>query len=159
MSLQALASRKRPSLFRLLSAVALVGALTACASAGGEPQDGYRFEVLNQPVPARTHSTIAVRLVNEADGQPVAGATVTDAALTMRMLRFPRLAKGTWYPNRVREREIRFVGSPGGGIYEFLGDLSMPGTWTLSLTMRVPGQASPVKGSTRFIAGQERNDP
>lgn len=157
MSLQASASRTPPSLFRLLPAVALFGVLTACASS--EPQNGYRFEVLNQPVPTRTHSTIAVRLVHEADGQPVAGATVTDAALKMRMLHFRRLGKGTWHPNRVHEREIRFVGSPGGGIYEFLGDVSMPGTWTLSLTMRVPGQASPVQGTTRFIAGQERNDP
>jgi hypothetical protein len=147
---------RRPLMAALL-VIPLSGTLAACAS--NEPQSGYRFEVLDQPVPVGTHSTIPVRLTNASNGQPVVGATMSDVQMTMRMARVGPPGKGVWQPRRLLSKEIRFVGSPGAGLYNFLGDVSMSGTWRLSLTALVPGESSPVEGLARFTASQERHDP
>ncbi len=59
----------------------------------------------------------------------------------------------------LRRNENHGLGSSGDGQYRLAGDISMPGTWTLVLSASVPGEASPVEGSTRFVAARERSDP
>lgn len=147
------AERRRWTLVLVLG---LAGTVAACVS--NAPQSRYNFDVVNQPVAASAHSTITVRLIDTTTGQPVDGATISDARLTMKMSSTVPPNKGLRY-DRSHSEGVRFLGSPGGGQYRFVGDVSMPGTWRLALTARVPGEASPVKGSTRFVAEQERAAP
>jgi hypothetical protein len=81
-----------------------------------------------------------------------------NARLTMRMPSPVPAGKGSW-PDRSHSEEVRFVGSSGVRPYRLVGDVSMPGTWTLHLAASVPGEASEVEGSTKFVAGRERYNP
>lgn len=81
-----------------------------------------------------------------------------DARLKMRMPSTVSAGKGSW-PDRSHSEEVRFVGSSGVRPYRLVGDVSMPGTWTLHLAASVPGEASEVEGSTKFVAGRERYNP
>lgn len=147
---------KRRFLLASIVVIGLAGVVSACAS--NESRDRYRFDVVNQPVPVGAHSTITVRLTDATTGRPVDGATISDARLTMRMPSTIPPGKVIW-PDRSHSDEVRFVGSSGDGQYRLAGDVSMPGTWTLVLSASVPGEASPVEGSTRFVAARERSDP
>ena len=90
---------------------------------------------------------------------PVGGATISDARLTMRMQKKLPAGKQLWQSDRSHSEDVRFLGSVGTGQYRLLGDVSMPGTWTLHLKADVPGETSPVEGSTKFVAAHERHDP
>jgi hypothetical protein len=147
---------KRRFLLASLVVIGLAGVVGACAS--NESRGRYRFDVVNQPVPVGAHSTITVRLTDATTRQPVDGATISDARLTMRMPSTVPPGKGIW-PDRSHSEEVRFVGSSGVGQYGLISDVSMPGIWTLVLSATVPGVASPVEGSTRFTASRERHDP
>jgi hypothetical protein len=147
---------KRHFLLASTVVIGLAGVVSACAS--NESRSRYRFDVVNQPVPVNAHSTITVRLTDATTGQPVDGATISDARLTMRMPSTVPPGKGI-SPDRSHSEEVRFVGSSGVGQYGLISDVSMPGNWTLVLSATVPGEASPVEGSTRFTASRERHDP
>jgi hypothetical protein len=141
---------------RFLSASIVVFGLAATvgACASNEVQDRYLFDVVKQPVPVGARSAITVRMIDTASGQPVNGATISDAGLTMKgPISVPR-EKVAPLPHRPHSEEIQFVGASGVGEYSFVGDVSMPGTWELFLTARVPGETSPVEGSARFVAGR-----
>lgn len=101
---------------------------------------------------------ITVRLTNAATGMTVEGATLSDVRLGMRMPRVVSLGKGAW-PERFRWEEGRFVGSTGAGRYRLVGNVLMPGTWTLHLVANVAGEASPIKATTTFVVMRERHDP
>jgi hypothetical protein len=148
---------KRHPLLASILVMGLASTVVACASTGSHSR--YRFEVLDQPVPVSAHSTITVRVIDVSNGQPVDGATIPEAQLTMKMSSTVPPGKGIWHPDRSHSEQIRFVGSPGVGEYRFLGDVSMQGTWRLVLTALVPGESSPVEGVARFTASRERHDP
>lgn len=137
--------------------MAVAGSVVACASSAS--QGDYRFDVVNQPVPVGADSAITVRMIDAANGRPVNGATISEARLTMKMPITVRGGKGTRRPDRSHSEELQFVGASGVGQYSFLGDVSMPGSWTLILSARVPGESSPVEGSAIFMADRERHDP
>lgn len=143
-----------------LFVVGLVGIVAACASTGSEggSEGRYRFDVIDQPVPASAHSTFTVRLTDMTLRQPVEGASISDVRLTMRMQSIVSPGKGIW-PDRTHSGDVRFVGSSRAGQYRFVGDVSMPGTWTLHVTASVPGEASPAEGYARFRASRIRQHP
>lgn len=147
-------SNCRSVLFILLAGSA--GVVGACAS--NELRDRYRFDVVNQPVPIGTYSPITVRLADRSTGKPVDGATVSRAFLKMRMTNDVPPGKGIWL-ERYHSEAVRIAGSFGVGQYRLIGEVSMPGTWSLFLTANVPGEASPIEGSTTFVAGRQRFDP
>lgn len=134
----------------------LSGVAGGCA--GSEGQDRYRFDVVNQPVPIGAHSPITVRMFDTSTGRPVDGATISAVRLSKRIPSTVPPGKGA-RPSRSLSDEARFVGPFGAGQYELIGDVSMPGTWTLDLAASVPGEASKVAGRTKFIAVRERQDP
>lgn len=132
--------------------VALVSLVAACAST--EAPD-YRFEVVDQPVAVGAHSEFDVRLTEVSTGQPVSNATISTSALEMTHYR-PATGKGT-PPGGVRvpmTGEVKFLGPAGPGLYRFMGDVSMPGTWQLTVSANVPGKSEAVDGTARFEAGR-----
>lgn len=147
---------RRHFLLASIVVIGLAGVVSACAS--NESRGRYRFDVVNQPVPVAAYSTITVRLTDATTGRPVDGATISNASLTLRMPGTTPPGKGTWL-HEPHSEKVRFVGSSGDGQYRLAGYVSMPGTWTLVLSASVPGGASPVEGSTRFVAARERSDP
>ncbi|MCU0894868.1 MAG: FixH family protein [Rhodospirillales bacterium] len=146
--------RRRP--ISIISVIGMAGVLAACAST--EPEGRYRFAVLDQPVAADTHAPITVSVIDTATGRPVQGASVSEARLFMRMPRIGPPGK-TWRPDRSHKEDVSLVGPVGPGRYRLLGNVSMPGTWKLDLAANVPGKATAVRGSTRFVAVRERQDP
>jgi hypothetical protein len=134
------------------SVVALVSLVAACASA---KSPDYRFDVVDQPVAVGAHSEFDVRLTEVSTGQPVSNATISNSALEMTHYR-PPAGKGT-PPGGVRvpmPGEVKFIGPDGPGLYRFMGDLSMPGTWKLTVSAHVPGKSEPIDGTATFEAGR-----
>ena len=132
------------------SVVALVSLLAACASA--KPPD-YRFEVVDQPIAVGAHSEFDVRLTEVSTGQPVSNVTIVTSSLEMMHYRPP--TKGA-PPAGLRVPmggEVKFIAPDGSGLYRFIGDVSMPGTWQLSVSANVPGKSEPMDGTATFEAG------
>jgi hypothetical protein len=145
---------------RLFSApillMGLSGVVAGCA--GNAAQDRYRFDVVNQPVPIGAHSPITVRMFDTSTGRPVDGATISAVRLSKRMPSTVPPGKGARLSRSLSD-QARFVGPAGAGQYGLIGDVSMPGMWTLDLAASVPGEASSVAGSTKFVVARERQDP
>jgi hypothetical protein len=132
--------------------VALIFLVAACASA---KSPDYRLDVVDQPVAVGAHSEFDVRLTEVSTGQPVSNATISNSALEMTHYR-PPTGKGT-PPGGVRvpmPGEVKFIGPDGPGLYRFMGDVSMPGTWKLTVSANVPGKSEPVDGLATFEAGR-----
>jgi hypothetical protein len=134
-----------------LAAAALVSVIAACASA--ESPD-YRFDVVDQPVAVGSHSEFDVRLTKVSTGQAVDQATI--ASSTLEMTHYRPQTKAT-PPAAVRvpmSGEVKFLGPDSPGLYRFMGDVSMPGTWKLTVSANVPGESEPVDGTATFEAGR-----
>jgi hypothetical protein len=131
--------------------VALVSLAAACASAKS-PE--YRFDVVDQPVAVGAHSEFDVRLAEVSTGQPVDNATISSSALEMTHYR--PSAKGAPPAGRVpmSSGEVKFIGPDGPGLYRFMGDVSMPGTWRLTVSAHVPGKGETADGTATFEAGR-----
>ena len=50
--------------------------------------------------------------------------------------------------------EVKFIGPDGAGLYRFMGDVSMPGSWKLPVSANVPGKSEAVDGTATFEAGR-----
>jgi hypothetical protein len=48
--------------------------------------------------------------------------------------------------------EVKYIAATGPGLYRFTGDVSMPGTWKLTVSANVPGKSEPVVGTAKFQA-------
>lgn len=134
------------------SVVALVSLVAACASA---KSPDYRFEVVDQPVAVGAHSEFDVRLTKVSTGQQLSNVTISNSALAMTHYR-PPVAGAGGYPSTFRvpmPSEVKFIGPDGAGLYRFMGDVSMPGTWKLTVSANVPGESEPIDGTATFEAG------
>jgi hypothetical protein len=132
------------------SVVAFVSLIAACASA---KSSDYRFDVVDQPVAVGAHSEFDVRLTKVSTGQTVDKATI--ASTTLEMTHYRPSAKGA--PGGVRmpmAGDVKFLRSAGPGLYRFMGDVSMPGIWKLTVSASVPGESEPVDGTATFEAGR-----
>jgi hypothetical protein len=128
----------------------LVSLVAACASA---TSPDYRFDVVDQPVAVGAHSEFDVRLTKVSTGQPVSNATISSN--TLEMTHYRPSAKGS-PPGGVRmpmAGDVKFIGPDGPGLYRFMGDVSMPGTWKLTVSANVPGESEAVDGTATFEAG------
>jgi hypothetical protein len=143
------------SVTRVVVAAALSVTLGACATA--KPQ-AYRFDVVNQPVPVSAHSEITVRLVDVSNGEPVSDVRILKKQLQTiwRPLAKRRSPASVSKP---MAEDVKYIGPVGSGLYRFLGDVSMPGKWTLNLSANVPGEAEPISGAAKFTASHVRQDP
>jgi hypothetical protein len=133
-----------------LPMVALVSVIVACTSA---KSPDYRFDVVDQPVAVGAHSEFDVRLTEVSTGRTVDKATIASSALEMTHYR-PSTTKGM-PPGGVMPMtgDVKFLGPDGPGLYRFMGDVSMPGTWKLIVSANIPGESEPVDGTATFEAG------
>ena len=117
-------------------------------TAMADPKD-YRFEAVQSHVKAATDSLVTVRLVHVPDSKPVPGAVIFNTKMEMPMEGMaPMTAK------------VAAVASSTAGEYPFRSDLSIDGSWVLSLFRQGTGgkrhchRFRPLHGgSARFPAG------
>jgi hypothetical protein len=128
-----------PPAMGVLAAAMLSLLAGACAS---ENVRNYRFEVVNQPVGVGAHSEFDVKMTRAPGDVPVANATIGKAALTMTM-DGSAPHKTAPYAQRKSKMggEVKLLRSPAPGLYRFLGDVSMPGTWPAGSDRRGPRRA------------------
>jgi len=144
-------SLKPGALGRLIGA-SLLAALPLASCAGtGESSQGYRFDILDQPVPAGAHTELTVKLTDASTGQPVQGATITGGGLEMTHAQQPYKGSPT---TRTMSGDVKFVGSSGPGLYQLMAEVSMPGTWKLDISANIPGETKPVRETVKFEAGR-----
>lgn len=109
-------------------------------TAMADPKD-YRFEAVQSHVKAATDSLVTVRLVHVPDSKPVPGAVIFNTKMEMPMEGMaPMTAK------------VAAVASSTAGEYPFRSDLSIDGSWVLSLSAKVQGERDTVTGSVPFMA-------
>jgi hypothetical protein len=127
--------------------LALVIAAMAASSAGAGSKD-YRFEAATPEVSSSPTASIQVRLVHVPTGKPVADAILLPARLEMPM--------GTAAPMIVKAAA---KGSGGNGIYEYVADLSMIGTWTLKVSVKAQGESDTITGNIPIsvVTGDNHN--
>lgn len=144
-------SRHLPARFALGMLAAILISFSYAAHAVDRSQD-YRLEVVDQPVAVSAHSEFNVKLTKTATGQPVENAKITRSRLEMTMAHSAH--KGPMPMSTKMGGEVQVVGTPSPGVYRFMGDVSMPGTWKLDIVAAIPGEAQPVEGKATFKAGQ-----
>jgi hypothetical protein len=118
------------------AAVLLIAGGVAVAA----PAD-YRFEAVQPHVKAASDTVVAVRLIHVPDNQPVKGAVIFSSKMEMPM--------GGMAPMATK---ISAVKPSNPAEYPFQTDLSMAGSWMLSLAAKVQGEAGTVSGSVPFMA-------
>jgi hypothetical protein len=133
-------------------AAALISVSTAAQAA--DPSQVYRFEVVDQPVAASAHGEFDVKLTKTSTGQAVDGARITAGRLQMTMVHPPHKNSPPGGMTTKMGGEVKFLGTPTPGLYRFMGDVSMPGTWTLDLSATVPGESAPIEDTVTFKSGR-----
>lgn len=124
---------------KVAAALVLTAGFTGPALA--DPKD-YTFTAVEDHVAASKASTIQVRLIHLPSQKPVANAIIFQPKLEMPMAGMAPMATSVK------------AGTPdGSGVYPFIGDLSMAGPWTLSLSAKVPGESGTITGSLPIMAG------
>ena len=143
--------RRLPARYALGVFAAAMISVSSAAHAADRSKD-YRFEVVDQPVAVSAHSEFDVKLTKISTGQPVENAKITQSRLEMTMAHSAH--KGPMPMSTKMGGEVHVVGTPSPGVYRFMGDVSMRGTWKLAIVAAVPGAAQPVEGKATFKAGQ-----
>ena len=136
----------------VLTAIAAALISVSPLAYAAEPSQDYRFEVVDQPVAVGAHSEFNVKLMKTSTGQPVENATITRSRLEMTMPHYAH--KGPMPMSTKMGGEVKVLGTPSSGLYRLMGDVSMPGTWKLELSAKVPGEAQTIDGTATFKAGQ-----
>jgi len=129
-----------------LTRPAAVGAAIAIASASAPAfaaAADYRFEVVTAQPAGPQKTDVTVRLVHVADKKPVADAVIFETHADMGPEGMPTM------PGDVTAG----VPQPGGA-YRFQVATAMAGTWALTLSAKVQGEAQTVKGTVNFKAAK-----
>lgn len=125
---------------------------SAAVDAADRSQD-YRFEVVDQPVAVRAHREYNVTVTKASTGQPVENATIIRGRLEMTMA--PHAHKGPPMPMATTMGgEVKVLASTEAETYRLMGDLSMLGTWKLSITAKVPDETQPISATATFEVAQ-----
>jgi hypothetical protein len=119
--------------------LALVAALTGLAVAGpasiarADVKD-YEFQLVAPSVALARDAIITVRLVNKVTGKPVPDAVIFATRLDMA-------------PDSMPEMTTKVTALPGTepGTYRFQANVSMAGSWQLSLGAKVQGETGTVE--------------
>lgn len=135
-----------------LFGASLLAALASCAGAG-ESTQRYQADVLGQPVPAGARTVFTVRLADASTGRPVQGATITSARVEMTHPHFAHESSGAGAMTTEMGRgDAQFTGSAGPGLYRLTADVSMPGTWKVGLSAKIPGERQLFQQTIEFEA-------
>lgn len=101
----------------------------------------YKFEVVTTQPAGPQKTDVTVRLVRVADSKPVPDAVIFETHADMGPEGMPTM------PGDVTAGAPQ----PGGG-YRFQVATAMAGTWALTLSAKVQGEAQTVKGTVTFKA-------
>jgi hypothetical protein len=113
----------------ILFVAASVGVTQAASS-------DYRFELASQPMKSGKATLVKVRLVQVANGKPVAGAVIFQTRFDMG-------------PDGMAEMTapVKAASPAEPGVYQFEAQPSMAGNWALTLSAKVQGEMETVKGT------------
>ena len=101
----------------------------------------YKFEAVVAQSAGPQKTDVTVRLVHTADRKPVVDAVIFETHADMGPEGMPTM------PGDVT------AGAPqSGGLYRFQVSTTMVGTWALTLSAKVQGEAQTVKGTVTFKA-------
>ena len=121
---------------------AVFGAALAAVSAPAfAAATDYKFEVVTAQPAGPQKTNVTVRLVHSADKKPVSDAVIFETHADMGPEGMPTM------PGDVT------AGAPQpGGTYRFQVATTMAGTWALTLSAKVQGEAQTVKSTVNFKA-------
>lgn len=126
-----------------LRAAALAVAVASFSGTARAAATDYAFEVLNPVVrPSRDAADLRVRLVRVSDGQAVAGAPVSVERFGMWRNQPHKAPTPPWMAHAAGPAVAE-----AGGTHRLPAELTMPGTYRLTLSAMVPGEAEPVRGT------------
>lgn len=101
----------------------------------------YKFEVVSAQSAGPQKTDVTVRLVHAPDNKPVSNAVIFETHADMGPEGMPTM------PGDVK------AGAPqSSGAYRFQVATAMAGTWALTLSAKVQGEAQTVKGTINFKA-------
>jgi hypothetical protein len=103
----------------------------------------YRFELVSARPIAPGKTDVTVRLVHAPDGKPVNGAVIFQAKVHMG-------------PSGMAEMtgKAAALAAAQPGVYRFQTETDMAGTWALTLSAKVQGEAQTVNGTVSFDVAQ-----
>jgi len=121
-----------------IASVVTILQLTAPAHAAGKD---YRFEVVQSRPAGKNLTDITVRLTHAPDGKPVTGAVIFQTKVDMG-------------PSGMGEMtgKVTPQSADPAGLYHFRTETGMAGTWALTLSAKVQGEADTVRGTVTFDA-------
>jgi hypothetical protein len=122
----------------LLAPVATMLLLAVPARAGGKD---YRFDVVQAQLAGKNLTDVTVKLTHVPDGKAVPGAVIFQTKVDM----------GPSGMGEMTGKVTPQTPNPAG-LYHFRTETGMAGTWALTLTAKVPGEADTVRGTVTFDA-------
>jgi hypothetical protein len=122
----------------LAGAALALAAFISSAQAGGKD---YEFQPVQAEVKSGAGGVVAVRLVNKAQGAPVANAVIFRSRLDMS-------------PEEMGDMTGAVTPEPSSepGVYRFKVAPTMAGKWALKLIAKAPGESESVEGSVIVTA-------
>jgi hypothetical protein len=128
-------SKMKTSRYKRAAQAAFIGiAMAGSASFARADIKNYEFQLVDQAIKAGPDRIITVRLINKATGKPVSDAVIFATRLDMA-------------PDGMKEMATKVTPMPGTepGTYRFKANLSMAGSWQLSLGAKVQGETGTVE--------------
>lgn len=122
--------------FVFLAVIALIAVMPTLSPAAVQE---YRFEIVDQTIPAGEKVPVRVRLVQTATGKTISNANMAEPKLAMRMAGMADM-----------QGEAVKMTPDAEGNYRFAANVVAPGEWVLNLTAYVQGEKEPVQGSLTF---------
>jgi hypothetical protein len=124
--------------------ITLAGAALALAASISQAQAGakdYEFQPVQAEVKNGAGGEVAVRLVQKAQGAPVANAVIFRSRLDMS-------------PDGMGDMTGALTAQPSGqpGVYRFNAVPTMAGKWALKLMAKVPGESETLEGTVIVTA-------
>jgi hypothetical protein len=124
----------------ILATLASTLMICSAGNAFADPKD-YRFEAVQPHVMATNDAVAVVRLIHIPDNRPVSDAVIIASRMEMPMAGMAPMTT-----------KVTATKPTKPGEYPFQSDLSMGGSWTLSLSAKVQGESGTVTGSVPFMA-------
>ncbi len=104
----------------------------------------YRFEAVQKDIQASANAKVQLRLMQVSTGKAIPNAVVFQPKMEMTMSGMAPM------PTQIAS------GAPDGkGIYTFTADLSMAGTWMLTVSAKVQGENATITSSVPFTSTPE----
>ena len=119
---------------------AALAVMPAAAPAVAAATD-YKFEIVTAQPSGPQKTDVTVRLVHAADNKPVADAVIFETHADMGPDGMPTMPG-----------DVTASSPQPGGTYRFQVATAMAGTWALTLSAKVQGEAQTVKGTVNFKA-------